>query len=164
MPLFLLWLRPEKQNNNTKEKYMEKIIFDNGIRDYKLGSGVLRFNPGDPNLYARFLEAAEKIQAMEKELLQQAKTMESSGEHVVKLLQEADSKMKQTLGWVFGEANDFDKLLGGVNLLAVASNGERVVTNLFNALQPILVAGAKALTKEKVDAAVSKAASRRTGN
>lgn len=140
---------------------MEQIIFDNGIREYQLGSGVLRFNPGDPNLYARFLEAAEKIQAMEEKLLQQAKEMESSGEQVVMLLRRADSQMKETLRWVFGEANDFDKLLGGVNLLAVAANGERVVTNLFAALQPILVAGAKALTREKTDAAVAKAAARR---
>lgn len=140
---------------------MEQIIFDNGIREYQLGSGVLRFNPGDPNLYARFLEAAEKIQAMEEKLLQQAKEMESSGEQVVMLLRQADSQMKETLRWVFGEANDFDKLLGGVNLLAVAANGERVVTNLFAALQPILVAGAKALTREKTNAAVAKAAARR---
>lgn len=140
---------------------MEQIIFDNGIREYQLGSGVLRFNPGDPNLYARFLEAAEKIQAMEEKLLQQAKEMESSGEQVVMLLRRADTQMKETLRWVFGEANDFDKLLGGVNLLAVAANGERVVTNLFAALQPILVAGAKALTREKTDAAVAKAAARR---
>lgn len=140
---------------------MEQIIFDNGIREYQLGSGVLRFNPGDPNLYARFLEAAEKIQAMEEKLLQQAKEMESSGEQVVMLLRRADSQMKETLRWVFGEANDFDKLLGGVNLLAVAANGERVVTNLFAALQPILVAGAKALTREKTEAAVAKAAARR---
>lgn len=142
---------------------MEQIIFDNGIREYQLGSGVLRFNPGDPNLYARFLEAAEKIQAMEEKLLQQAKEMESTGEQVVMLLRRADSQMKETLRWVFGEANDFDKLLGGVNLLAVAANGERVVTNLFGALQPILVAGAKALTKEKTEAAVAKAAARREG-
>lgn len=140
---------------------MEQIIFDNGIREYQLGNGVLRFNPGDPNLYARFLEAAEKIQAMEEKLLQQAKEMESSGEQVVMLLRQADSQMKETLRWVFGEANDFDKLLGGVNLLAVAANGERVVTNLFAALQPILVAGAKALTREKTDVAVAKAAARR---
>ena len=44
---------------------------------------------------------------------------------------------------MFGGDNDFHKLLGGVNLLAVADNGERVVTNLFAALEPVLVDGAK---------------------
>ena len=134
---------------------MEKIQFDSGIKEYKLnGMGVLRFNPGDPNLYARFMEAADKIQALEKELAEQAKT---DGSTVVQLLQTADRKMKQTLSWVFGEGNDFDKLLGGVNLLAVAANGERVVTNLFAALQPVLLAGAEAVTREKTAQAVAKA-------
>ena len=56
---------------------------------------------------------------------------------------QADEKMKGILGWVFGPENDFQKLLGGVNLLAVADNGERVVTNFFAALEPVLVEGAK---------------------
>ena len=60
-----------------------------------------------------------------------------------KLMTQADEKMKNILGWVFGESNDFHKLLGGVNLLAVADNGERVITNLFTALEPVLVEGAK---------------------
>ena len=80
---------------------MEKIVFDSGVREYKLGNlGVLRFHPGDPNLYARFMEAAEKMKTIEEELAQQAKSQEDSGAAVVKLLQEADQKMKQTLNWV----------------------------------------------------------------
>ena len=143
---------------------MEKIQFDSGMKEYRInGTGVLRFNPGDPNVYARFLEAAQKIQALETDLAEQAKTLEDrqDGTQVVKLMAEADRKMKQVLGWVFGEGNDFDKILGGVNLLAVAGNGERVVTNLFEALQPILVAGAERCAKEKTQAAVQKARKRR---
>ena len=132
---------------------MEKIQFDSGIRQYKLnGMGVLRFNPGDPNLYARFLEAAEKIGSLEQELAGQAES-----ENIITLLQSADRKMKELLGWVFGPGNDFNELLGGVNLLAVANNGERVVTNLIAALQPAMVSGAERMTQQKVDAAVEKA-------
>ena len=41
---------------------MENISFDSGMQQYRInGGGVLRFNPGDPNLYARFLESADKI-------------------------------------------------------------------------------------------------------
>jgi hypothetical protein len=88
---------------------MEKIQFDSGIREYKLnGAGVLRFNPGDPNLYARFMDAAQKIQDIEKELAAQAR---EEGASVVALLQTADRKMKETLSWVFGPGNDFDKVL-----------------------------------------------------
>ncbi len=142
---------------------MEKIIFDSGVKSYKVGGGgLLRFNPGDPNVYARFLEAGEKLDGVEKSLVEEAKGLkEADGAGVVQLLQKADREMKQILGWIFGQENDFDKILSGVNLLAVAENGERVVTNLLNALQPILVDGAERCAKEKVDAAVKKAKQRR---
>lgn len=143
---------------------MEKISFDSGIKEYRInGSGVLRFNPGDPNLYVRFLDAAEKIQRIEETLTQQAKQLDNadSGTQAVKLMAQADKQMKEILGEVFGTGNDFDKILGGVNLLAVAGNGERVVTNLFAALQPILVAGAERCAKETGETAVQKAKARR---
>lgn len=143
---------------------MEKISFDSGIKEYRINSGgVLRFNPGDPNLYVRFLEAAEKIQAVEDGLTQQAKLLEEtdSGTQAVKLMAQVDKQMKEILGEVFGAGNDFDKILGGVNLLAIAGNGERVVTNLFAALQPILVAGAERCAKQTSDDAVQKAKARR---
>ena len=117
---------------------MKKIKLDAGLETVAIGSGQLRFNPGDPNLYIRFQEAVEKLQAVEAELVAKADT----GEKLPNLLGQADAKMKEILGWVFGPGNDFDKILEGVNLLAVAANGERVVTNLFAALEPILEEGA----------------------
>jgi hypothetical protein len=85
---------------------------------------VLRFNPGDPNVYARFLEAAEKLQDVETVLVEEAQKLpQADGAGVVQLLSRADKEMKQVLSWVFGESNDFDKILGGVNLLAVAEKG-----------------------------------------
>lgn len=143
---------------------MEKIQFDSGLKEYRInGTGVLKFNPGDPNVYARFMEAAEKLQAIEKSLETQARKMEGEdqSQQAMKLLVLADRKMKDVLGWVFGNGNDFDKILGGVNLLAVCENGERVVTNLFEALQPILLAGAQAIANEEAAAAVKKAKQRR---
>lgn len=143
---------------------MKKLNFDSGIQEYRLcGDGVLRFNPGDPNLYARFLEAAEKIRAVEKEMVEQAKTMDPQdpGAGMIRLLQDADKRIKETLSWVFGQGNDFDKLLGGINLLAVGANGQRVVTNLFQALQPILLNGAEQCAKEQTQAAVERAKARR---
>ena len=131
---------------------MEKIQFDSGVRSYRInGGGILRFNPGDPNLYSRFLEAVEKLQEAESELTRQAET--ARAEDMVKLMTQADEKMKNILGWVFGESNDFHKLLGGVNLLAVADNGERVVTNLFAALEPVLVEGAKRCAGQQAEKA-----------
>lgn len=127
---------------------MEKIQFDVGQRSYRInGAGTLRFNPCDPNVYNRFLEAVSKLQAVEKELTLHAQEMQDAD--IVKALSAADEKMKGILNWVFGGDNDFHKLLGGINLLAVAENGERVVTNLFAALEPVMIDGAKRCAGEQ---------------
>lgn len=131
---------------------MKKLNFDSGIKEYKInGNGVLRFNPADPNIYARFLEAIDKIKAVEEELVEQAgkQAQPDDGAATIQLMREADKRMKAVLSWVFGGVNDFDQILDGINLLAVGGNGERVVTNLFAALQPILVEGAQSFAKEK---------------
>lgn len=170
---------------------METIQFDSGIREYRLeGLGVLRFHPGDPNLYARFLEAAQEISQVEKQLTQQAQALQAmgkgeetpvenaastpdngenpnetqdAGKQTVLVLQEADRQIKKILTRVFGGDNDFEKLFSGVSLLAVAGNGERVITNLFAALQPILSQGAATCLLGKKEAAKRKAAKRRAG-
>lgn len=141
---------------------MEKIQFDTGVQSYRInGDGILRFNPADPNLFARFMEAADQIQAMENRLANRSQEEKPTGEQTLKLLREADQEIKKLLGWVFGGDNDFEKLLGGVNLLARASNSQLVVTNLFAALQPVLLAGAESATREQTQAAVAKAKARR---
>ena len=143
---------------------MEKLIFDSGVKEYQLGNGgILRFNPSDPNVYARFMAAKDKLPAIEKELVDKAKALEQSdgsepnGTEVLKLMEEADQKVKKLLNEVFGGSNNFNEILGGVNLLAVADNGERVITNLLVALQPIMVSGAEKCAQQKVGAAVTKA-------
>lgn len=143
---------------------MEKLMIDSGIREYQINdNGVLRFNPSDPNVYARFVEMMEKIQCVEKKLVEKAKELEKaenqeeSGTAILKIMAEADRDMKKLLAEVFGQSNDFDKLLGGVNLLAVAGNGERVITNFLTAMQPIMVAGAESCAKQHADKAVGEA-------
>lgn len=143
---------------------MEKLIFDSGIKEYQINdSGVLRFNPSDPNVYTRFVDVVEKIQCVENDLLAKAQEIEKtedetrSGAAVLRLMAEADRETKKLLAEVFGEENDFDAILGGVNLLAVATNGERVITNFLAALQPIMIAGAENCAKQQADAAVEEA-------
>ncbi len=145
---------------------MEKLQFDSGVKTYRLaGLGVLRFNPGDPGLYARFLEAADKLSAIEEKLQAAAQTLEGAdaGTAVVQLLSAADKEMKAVLSWVFGPQNDFDEILQGQSLLAVAGNGERLITNLLTALTGPLVEGAKRCAGQQVEAARTKAAARRSG-
>jgi len=141
---------------------MKKIKFDTGMEEVVLGGGVLRFNPRDPNLFARFEQAADKLQSVEKDMLEKAKAVGNDGLAVMKILQEADKAMKDILGWVFGGSNDFDTILQGVNLLAVASNGQRVVTNLFGALEPLLLEGAKSCAEHQAQQAVTRAKMRRS--
>lgn len=143
---------------------MEKLVFDSGVKEYRInGEGVLRFNPSDPNLYARFLDALDKVKALEQELIGKAQELEASenqeqnGAVVLRLMQDADRQIKRVLTEVFGAGNDFDQVLGGVNLLAVAGNGERVITNFLAALQPVMVAGAESYSKQQADAAVAQA-------
>ena len=124
---------------------MQELNIDTGVREYRInGGGVLRFNPSDPNVYSRFLQAADRIAAIEQEMAEEGRAAQATGQKALELLAKADWSVKEVLAWVFGEENDFDRLLGGVNLMAAASNGERVMTNLFAALQPQVQAGAEA--------------------
>lgn len=137
---------------------MEQLIFDSGVKEYQLPGGVLRFNPSDPNVYARFMDSTEKIRSVEKQMAAKAKIIsdknpENLGEESLRIMRETDQKMKNILNDIFGHGNDFDKLLEGVNLMAVASNGERVISNLLGALQPIMEAGAKACVSKEVNTA-----------
>lgn len=145
---------------------MEKLEFDLGVKEYRVnGGGVLRFNPSDPNLYARFFEAQEKVRDVEKRMTDEGGklTGEDAGREAVRLMSEADREVKAVLGWVFGGENDFDAVLGGVNIMAVSGNGERVVTNLFAALAPVIREGAEACAGQKLDAAKANRAARRAG-
>ena len=139
---------------------MEKIVFDSGIREYEINEGgVLRFNPSDPNVYARLAEAGEKIQAVETDLVTKAKAKDAEGDGgaVLRLLEAADGEIKQILGWVFGSGNDFNEIFGGVNVMGLGDNGERVITNFLAALHPIVEAGAQQCAQQQVDAAVAQA-------
>ena len=119
---------------------MKKLNFDTGIEAYKLGSGVLRFNPADPNVYIRFRDAAESMAQLEQDMAQAA-----AGENadLLDILRRTDKAIKQNLNQVFGPGNDFDALVDGVNLLSAASDGRTVAVHLFEALEPVLLAGAK---------------------
>lgn len=107
---------------------MEKIEFDTGVEEYALGKGILRFNPCDPNVYARFLQASDKL----REISQEAASMEQT-----------DCAMKELLNWIFGPGNDFNAITGGVSLLATTANGQPVISNLLAALEPVVLSGAE---------------------
>lgn len=146
---------------------MKKLFVDNGLEEYQLveGGELLRFNPKDQNVYARFMDSIEKIKAMENNMAAKYngidRSKQDSGEKTLMLLRETDSKIKEILNQVFGHGNDFDKILRGVNLLAIGSNGKRVIHNLMDALMPVMEDGAKACVQDEVQKAKANREERR---
>ena len=143
---------------------MQKLNVDLGIQEYEICGRILRINPTDPNLYDRFVKASQEILELEEDLAEKTGSLpagEENGAEVVRLMREADIKTKSLLSRTFGLDNDFEEILQGVNLMAVGDNGERIVTNLLNALIPIVEKGVKTFRDSKVDAALSKAKANR---
>ena len=126
---------------------MENLL-DIGVEEYRIaGGGMLRFHPGDPNLYGRFLQAEEDFDRLQAEFSENGKT----GQDVLAQMEAADKKMKQLLNTVFGGDNDFHKALGGVNLLSVGADGKTVAARLLEALEKILTDGAKRFAKQQAE-------------
>lgn len=127
---------------------MKNLKFDTGVVSYRLGSGVLRFNPADPNVYARFQQALEKLRGLEEDMAQKLQNSD-----VLTVMAETDRALKDTFNWVFGPGNDFDAICGGVNLLSAGADGQRVVNRLFEALEPVLLDGARRCAGQAVEKA-----------
>lgn len=141
----------------------EKLVIDDGLVRLDInGNGVLKFNPSDFNVYERFFTLSKELPEIEKKYAAEVERIpESAGEDDVKALvgreltkaKEIDAEVKAKLSAVFGPGNDFDALLGGVNIMAYGSNGERIITNLLNALVPYVESGIKKYANNEVSAA-----------
>lgn len=143
---------------------MHKIQVDTGVEEFEVnGRGVLRFNPGDPNLYHRFFDVREQLTALQDELTRRTAELEHNPDPdgraaaELVLLAEYDRRIKAMLGSVFGAGNDFDALLDGVNLAGLGRNGRPVVQNLLDALAPVLQQGAQATVQATAREAVREA-------
>lgn len=151
------------------------LSIDTGLKEFSInGKHTMSFNPADPSLYNRFMEVTEQIYAIEDNFVKKMQSLSLEAETVdlpetvddegfktakrsLAAMKEADAQMKEKLAYVFGEHNDFDEILDGVNVMAVASNGERVITNLLSALTPILEEGIKKHADRKATEAVQAA-------
>lgn len=146
---------------------VEKLIFDDGIKRIDInGNGLLCFNPSDFNVYQRFCALIKELPGLEAQYKAEVEqtTEGATEENMVELAgkeldraKEIDATIKRKLSGVFGGDNDFDQLLGGVNLMAFGGNGERIITNLLNALAPYLEAGIKKHMKDTAADAVAEA-------
>lgn len=138
---------------------MEKLNIEVGIKRYQLveGGALLSFNPGDPNVYARYVELVPRIKAVEQEMAGKAMAVDANasdaGEKTLRIMRETDIRMKEILNQIFGKENNFDEILMGVNLMAVTGGGSRVITNVLDALTPIMQAGAASCVETEVNTA-----------
>lgn len=139
------------------EETMEKITFDTGVKTYQINeNGTLRFNPSDPNLYKRFKDLGVKIEKLQAEYNDRSKGMTDGGD-AIDLLAEYDQRMKAELSLAFGQDNDFDQIFDGANIMAIAGNGELIITNFLSAITPIVEAGVKTYAKMEAQKAVQEA-------
>lgn len=131
---------------------MEKISFNTGVKEYQLGElGTLRANFSDPNFCDRFVKGTDVISQIEKEVKEKEETLDKNDtKSILNLLNDFDSKVKDELNKIFLLGNDFHKLCGGMNLLAVADNGKNLLTNLLNALAPLIKDGIKQYSDAQV--------------
>lgn len=141
---------------------MEKLTFDTGKRKYQINESdaVLIFNPTDPNVYARIMDTAEKIEEMERKCMDRARAEEAKGDKetgaiVLDTLRDMDRQAKTLLSQAFGSENDFDAIFGGVNIIAKRKDGSRVIDAFLEAIFPIIEHGVSELIKED-EAAVEK--------
>ncbi|WP_369282183.1 hypothetical protein [Oscillibacter sp. GMB15532] len=152
----------------------KKLALDDGIIELEINSnGILRFNPSDFNLYQRFCKLVQELPELEKKYKEGIKDIPAgnvdialAGAELDRAMQ-IDAEIKARLSSVFGGENDFDALMGGVNLMACGKNGERVITNLLEALAPYLEEGAHKHMSDAAGEAVAEAkknrAQRRAG-
>lgn len=132
-----------------------KITFDSGIKQYEInGRAVLRFNPSDPNVYKRFKEVGDYLVNLEKEVAAKSESA-ANGMDMVDLLAEYDGKVKEKLRYVFGQENDFDDIFNGGNVMALAGNGEMIITNFLEGIRPIIEKGIKEYAKMEAKKAVA---------
>ena len=152
---------------------MQKISFDDGrVRLDINGNGILAFNPSDFNVYERFYALIKELPELEKQYAseveipdentqdEQAAVVELAGRELIRA-KEIDALIKSKLSHVFGAENDFNQLLGGVNLMAFGKNDERIITNFLNAILPYIENGIAKHTGNEVAAAYANREQRR---
>lgn len=149
---------------------MQILNIKTGVKEYQVteGGALLRFNPADQNIYSRFVNSIEKIKNIENEASENAASVpesaEAMGAEALRIMAEADRKMKNVLNEVFGGDNNFDKILCGINLLAVNEDGKRIMEAFMEAITPILTYGAKTYADMEVAAAKLNREQRRSLN
>lgn len=144
----------------------KKLTFDDGLVRLNINdNGILTFAPSDMNLYQRFMAFSRELPTLEEQYHTDIELPDGGGKaeeialtgQLLEKAKEIDADIKRRLSDVFGPGNDFDQLLGGVNLMSFANNGERVITNFLRAITPYVEDGVKKYAKAEAAGAVAEA-------
>lgn len=144
---------------------MEKLSVDLGVIEFKIGGGILRFNPSNPKVYQRFISVLNDLpkieqeyrrKEQEKQILEETSDLERAAV-VFDEMEQIDKEVKRRLSEAFGPGNDLNEIVGDESLMGFGINGERVVTNLLNALTPYIEQGVEKHMKGTAGKAVEQA-------
>lgn len=116
-----------------------QISIDSGLKTYDIldpdGNlmGTVRFNPSDPGIAARWMEAAPKIQTETEKMLKGL----DSPEAALAALLESDRQIKSLIDYAFGSPVSA-VFFGGQSSYGVCGDGRLVIEHVLDALQPVL--------------------------
>jgi len=169
------------------------LSFSTGIVEYTLNGEPFRVNMTDDNLYHRFLQLENVIEGVKAEFMERTKGLDvkldltgfpktdddridvsalteeqvdavmGRTEALISTSYDIDQRVKQELAKVFGEDNDFDAIFQGANVMAFDADGNRIISNFFNAITPI-IQEARKVTDSEVDKHVGNREQRRARN
>ena len=124
---------------------MKQLTIDTGVEEFSVnGRACCASTPPTPTSTTGFLMRARPSRPWTKSWRRRpppCREGDAGTEAGLALLADYDGRIKALLTDIFGAENDFDKVLGGVNLAGVGANGKRVVQNLLEALTPIPAGG-----------------------
>ena len=93
----------------------------------------------------------------------QQKSLLGNTEAIVDINYDIDRRVKEKLTEVFGASNDFDAIFQGVNVMAFDEHGNRILTNFFNVITPLIKKALK-VTDGEVNTLVGNRTQRRKRN
>jgi len=172
------------------------LNFSSGAEEYIINGVCVRINWSDQNLYTRLFGLKDAVSDLEKEYSEkinalesidpktfpkteggevdvralsdeQCNTVSSRTKTLMSIMTEIDSKVKDELRSAFGGDADIDGMFMGVNCMAVDAEGNRILYNFMNAIEPLLKEAAKRLAKsneEEVNGLVGNREQRRARN
>lgn len=133
---------------------MKSLNFDDGCIELAIQGDegrLLKFNPTDYNMAAKFYDLMENAEKKQKELKDKSKKIDNikNEKDMIEYLRHNDIFFKEELDKIFGNGSS-ELIFAGINVMTTASNGDFVITNFLNALIPYFEKESKSRIKKAV--------------